>query len=143
MAALGELRAEILTGAKVVVTGGQPLTEEALKAMGSPKGLIFDGEHVRDAKTWKDCYLALLEKLQELDAAKFDGLPEDAFFGKYFVRQESGRRLSGHYPARFGSARDVRAKEIASKAYFYNETYVIRRLLGRFDIDAARVMIRA
>ena len=51
--------------------------------------------------------------------------------------------MSGHYPARFGSARDVRAKEIANKAYFYNETYVIRRLLGHFGIDAARVMIRA
>ena len=134
---------QLLQGVNVVVTGGQPLTEEAIKPMGSPKGLIFDGEHVRDAKTWKDCYLALLEKLQSLDAAKFDALPDDAFFKKFFIRQVPRTRCTGCYGAKFGSAPDVRAKEVANKVYFYNPNYVVKKLLVHFGISAERVMIRA
>ena len=134
---------QVRNGTNVIVTGGQPLTEEAIKPMSSPKGLIFDGEHVRDVKSWKDCYLALLEKLNSINPARFDGLPDERDFSKYFVRQAPRMRCTGCYAVKFGSPSNIRAKEVSSKAYFYNPNAIVHKLLAHFGIAADRVMIRA
>ena len=134
---------QVRNGANVIVTGGQPLTEEAIKPMSSPKGLIFDGEHVRDARSWKDCYLALLEKLNSIDPARFDGLPDERDFSKNFVRQAPRTRCVGCYAVKFGAASNIRAKEVTNKAYFYNPNAIVHKLLAHFSISVDRVMIRA
>lgn len=134
---------QVRNGANVIVTGGQPLTEEAIKSMSSPKGLIFDGEHVRDVKSWKDCYLALLEKLNSIDPARFADLPDERDFSKNFVRQAPRTRCVGCYAVKFGTALNVRAKEVTNKAYFYNPNAIVHKLLAHFGVAADRIMIRA
>ena len=136
-------------GIKVVVEGGQPLTKEGLGPMKSPGGLVFDGKHAGDVKTWKECYQRLCQKLNEIDAAKFDCLPDDEFFAKWFKREEPklpgqkrAKKCTGCYPDKLGSKPDVRALEVSGKAYFCDEDKIVHRLLAHFGIDANRVAVR-
>ena len=136
-------------GVNVVVEGGQPLTTEGLGPMKSPGGLVFDGKHAGDVKTWKECYRRLCQKLNEIDAAKFDGLPDDEFFAKWFKREEPklpgqkrARKCTGCYPDKLGSKPDVRAVEVSGKAYFCDEDKIVHRLLSHFGIEANRVAVR-
>jgi hypothetical protein len=136
-------------GIKVVVEGGQPLTMDGLGPMKSPGGLVFDGKHAGDVKTWKECYQKLCRKLNEIDAAKFDCLPDDKFFSKWFKREEPklpgqkrAKKCMGCYPDKFGSRPDVRAMEVSGKAYFCDEDKVVHRLLAHFEIDATRFAVR-
>ena len=136
-------------GVQVVVEGGQPLTTEGLGPMKSPGGLVFDGKHAGDVKTWKECYQRLCQKLNEIDAAKFDGLPDDEFFCKWFKREEPklpgqkrAKKCTGCYPDKLGSKPDVRAVEVSGKAYFCDEDKIVHRLLAHFGIDANRVAVR-
>lgn len=136
-------------GVQVVVEGGQPLTTEGLGPMKSPGGLVFDGKHAGDVKTWKECYRRLCQKLNEIDAAKFDGLPDDEFFAKWFKREEPkapgqkrAKKCTGCYPDKLGSKPDVRAVEVSGKAYFCDEDKIVHRLLAHFGIDSNMVAIR-
>lgn len=136
-------------GIKVVVEGGQPLTKEGLGPMKSPGGLVFDGTHAGDVKSWKECYQRLCQKLNEIDAAKFDGLPDDEFFCKWFKREEAklpgqkrAKKCMGCYPDKLGTKPDVRAIEVSGKAYFCDEDKIVHRLLSHFGIDASRVAVR-
>ena len=127
-----------LVGADVVVTGAQPIDEEHLKPMGKPKGVVFDGAHLCDVKSWKEVFQAVYAKLNELSPAPFDALPENE--PKWFKR---GKRCTGCYAGKFGTAKDVRAVELSSKAYLWNEGYFLRRLMSACGIDSSRFMIRA
>jgi len=62
-----------VVGAAVVVDGAVALDDPNFAAMTSPKGLVFDGQHVSDVKTWKDAFGALLVKLNSIDAANVRG----------------------------------------------------------------------
>lgn len=136
-------------GVQVVFEGGQPLTTEGLGPMKSPGGLVFDGKHAGDVKTWKECYQRLCQKLNEIDAAKFDCLPDKDFFSKWFKREEPklpgqkrAKKCTGCYPDKLGSKPDVRAVEVSGKAYFCDEDKIVHRLLAHFEIDVIRVAIR-
>lgn len=136
-------------GIAVSIEGGQPLNNEGLGPMKSPGGLVFDGKHAGDVKTWKECYQRLCQKLNEIDAAKFDCLPDDNFFAKWFKREEPklpgqkrAKKCTGCYPDKLGSKPDVRAIEVSGKAYFCDEDKIVHRLLAHFGIDANRVAIR-
>ena len=135
---LERLDRQRLVGAEVVVTGAQPLDEEHLKPMAKPKGVVFDGAHLCDVKSWKDVFEVIYCKLNELSPASFDSLPDDE--PKWFKR---GKRCPGCYTHKFGTANDVRAVELSTKAYLWNEGYFLRRLMSACGIDPSRFMIRA
>ena len=119
-----------------------PLTESALMNVRAPLALMIDGEDVRIVSSWKDCYQALCEKLMSLDSAKFDALPEQPMFRRFFVRAVPHKKYPDCYVAKFGSENNVRVKEIGSKSYFYMPNYVVYNLLRHFGIDPKRVTIR-
>ena len=83
-------------------------------------------------------------KLNELDAAKFDTLPTDGYFRKFFVDPLPRARLSGYStaPHKYGTNGKIRAKELGGKAYFANPDYAVQRLLALFGVDKARVALR-
>ena len=136
----GMLSEKVIAGVAVTVTGAMPLAEETLTPMGKPKGVVFDGEHLCDVKTWKDVFLTIYRKLNELNPAAFDSLPDDATMGKWFKR---GKRCTGCYPDKFGTTGDVRAVELSGKNYLWNEKYFFRKMLSAAGFDASRLMIRA
>ena len=108
----------------------------------APIALQIDGEDVRIVSSWKDCYLALCEKLMLLDAMKFDTLPTQPQFKRFFIKAIPRKKYPDCYMTKFGTGQDIRAKEIGSKSYFYMPTYVVHSLLKYFGIDVARVTIR-
>lgn len=132
----------IVTGTEVQIEGAVALDDPHFDALGSPKGFVFDGKHVCDVKGWTGAYEALLVKLNELDAAKFDALPDMDFFKRYFVRVQPRKKYSDYYTTKFGSASDVRAEKKGGKVYFTNKDYVVHRLLAHFGIEANRVALR-
>ena len=133
-----------VVGKSVVVQGAVSLADPNFAALGSPKGFVFDGQHVCDVKGWREAYLALLDKLNELDAARFDGLPTDAYFKKYFVDPKPHAKLSNYStaPHKYGTSGKIRAKELGGKAYFANPDYAVQRLLALFGVDKTRVALR-
>ena len=133
-----------VVGETVVVQGAVSLADPNFEALTSPKGFVFDGQHVCDVKGWREAYLALLDKLNELDAAKFDTLPTDGYFRKFFVDPLPRARLSGYSsaPHKYGTNGKIRAKELGGKAYFANPDYAVQRLLALFGVDKARVALR-
>ena len=135
---LARLDRQRLVGADVVVTGAQPLDEEHLKPMSKPKGVVFDGAHLCDVKSWKEVFLAIYAKLNELSPASFDSLPEHE--PKWFKK---GKRCTGCYGEKFGTANDVRAVEMSNKTYLWNENYFLRKLMTACGVDASRFMVRA
>ena len=48
-------------------------------------GLVIDGKHAGDVKSWKECYQRLCCELNKMGAARFDSLPDDEFFCKRAV----------------------------------------------------------
>ena len=144
------LLSEKKVGSEVIVEGGQPITEEGLSPIKSPKGLVFDGKHVADVSSWKDCYLKLIVLLNGLDSTKFDNLPDAEFFSKWFKREQPKApgmkrrpKCTGCYQGGLGSRSDVRAVEVPGKVYFTNPSYIVHRLLDAVGVDANRVMVRA
>ena len=133
-----------VVGECVVVQGAVSLADPNFEALTSPKGFVFDGQHVCDVRGWREAYLALLDKLNELDAAKFDTLPADGYFRKFFVDPLPRARLSGYStaPHKYGTSGKIRAKELGGKAYFANPDYAVHRLLTLFGVDKARVALR-
>lgn len=121
---------------------GLPLTEAALASVGNPHGILFDGELVRNVISWKDCYLAFCEKLMSIDMAKFDNLPENPFFKRFFVRAIPHKKYPDCYSVRCGTSGDIRIKEINGGFYFYKPIFVVHKLLELFGIDPARVTIK-
>ena len=119
-----------------------PLTEVALANVHAPHALVIDGVDVRIVSSWKDCYQALCEKLMALDPAKFDALPDQPMFRRFFVRAVPHKKYPDCYVTKFGSEGSVRVKEIASKSYFYMPNYVVYNLLRHFGIDPTHVTIR-
>ena len=135
---LARLDRQRLVGADVVVTGAHPLDEEHLKPMSKPKGVVFDGAHLCDVKSWKEVFQAIYCKLNGISPATFDHLPEKE--PKWFKR---GKRCTQCYKDKFGTASDVRAVEVSNKVYLWNESYFLRRLMAECGVDASRFMIRA
>lgn len=122
------------------IKGAHPLTEAGLSEIVTPKGMLIDGKPIRPSYSWKDCYLSLCEKLQSMDQALFDTLPENPLFKRFFIRLPS-KKTQECYTDRFGSKEDIRVKEIASKSYFFMPTYVVQNLLRLYKIDPSRVQV--
>ena len=72
----------------------------------------------------------------------FDSLPDDAQFGRYFMRLMPGQKTPrDHFKVRLGTDSSVRAKKLANKVYLWRTDYYFRRLLERMGIDASRIDI--
>ena len=142
VAALKEIQETTVVGAPVQVEGAVVLDDPHFAALGSPKGFVFDGQHVCDVKGWKGAYQALLEKLNALDAATFDALPSEKDFAKWFVAVLPHKKYAGFSKTKFGSQSNIRAKELANKVYFINPDYIVHKLLARSNIEPSRVALR-
>lgn len=142
--AIAEAMSGRMIGCDFEIEGAISLAEENFAAIKSPKGVVFDGKHVCDVKSWKEAYLAILDKLQEIDASKFDTLVGDTFFGKYFIVPEGNSRPRGYYDAKhkYGSGSNIRAKEVSGCANFNDDKKIVRRLLTHFEIDLGRFALR-
>ena len=142
VAALKEIQSQsVITGAVVTVTGAVPLDEKTLAAISKPKGVVFDGEHLCDVKSWKEVYEAIYRKLNNINSAAFDTLPENE--PKWFKRAQQGKRCTGCYKVKLGTQGDVRAVEIANKLYLWRETYFFRKVFATCNVDVDRFMVRA
>ena len=103
---------------------------------------MFDGAKVANVGTWKELFQKLIEKLNDLDPAKFDALPQDGQFGKYFIHLEVGKKTPrDHFKSKLGSDGSVRAKELANKIYLWRTEYYFRQLLNRLGVDASRIEV--
>ena len=137
----GMLAEKVITGAAVTVTGAVPLDEKTLAAISKPKGVVFDGEHLCDVKSWKEVYEAIYRKLNDLNSAALDTLPESE--PKWFKRAKQGKRCTGCYKTKLGTKGVVRAVEVSNKLYLSKETYFFRKVLAASGVDAGRFMVRA
>lgn len=128
-------------GSAVVVEGAVALNDPDFAALKSPKGFVFDRRHVCDVKGWREAYLALLDKLNALAPEKFDTLPSDPCFKKFFVDPKPREHLSGFStaPHKYGTAGKIRAKELGTKVYFTNPDYAVHKLLAYVGIEPSRV----
>lgn len=136
--------AQQVVGETVLVDGAVALDDPNVASIGTPKGLVFDGKHVCDVKTWKELYGALLVKLNEVDASKFDGITSDPFFSKkWFVEVQPHKRYPDYYKDKLGTSANVRGYCKINKTYFTKPEYVVRRLLDRCGIVPSRIAVRA
>ena len=123
-------------------TGGNYLDEAHISALKKPSTLMFDGSKVANVGTWKELFQKLFEKLNDLDPAKFDVLPQDGQFSKYFIHLEAGKKTPhDHFKSKLGSDGNVRAKELANKIYLWRTEYYFRQLLNRLGVEANRIEV--
>jgi len=142
VAALKEMQAKSIGGGEVLVEGAVAVDDRNFAALKSPKGLVFDGKHVCDVSSWKEAFGALLVKLNEIDASKFDGIADEAFFNRWFVEVQPHKKYGDYFKDRIGTAANVRGYVKVGKAHFANPDYVVHRLLARFGIAPGRVALR-
>ncbi len=118
------------------------LSEAYLSAIKSPNVLMIDGARVAGVRRWLDVFQKLYEKLNEMDATQFDGLPENPQFGRYFMRLGPGQKTPRDYfKIKLGTDSNVRAKELANKAYLWRTDYYFRRLLAYLGFEASRIAV--
>ena len=144
-ALLERLEGQRLVGAAVTVSGGHPFTEEAVTAAGRPKSLAWEGQHYAEVSGWQELVLKVLEKLQELNAAKFDELADEPAFSRHLVKVLRPREKHGDcYTTKFGANGSIRIKKsLGNKVYLYQEDKVLRRLIAAFGVDVSRFMFVA
>ena len=140
--ALKEMQEKVVVGMPVQVEGALAVDDPNFKAIKSPKGFVFDGKHVCDVKTWKDAFGALLVKLNEIDASKFDGIADEPFFSRWFVEVKPHKKYGDYFKDLLGTAANVRGLVKVGKVHFCNPDYIVHRLLARFGIDSGRVSVR-
>ena len=142
---LSRLDGAKLEGAEIAVVGGHPFSEEAVTAAAKPKALAWDGAHYAEVSGWQELVLKVLEKLQEIDAAKYDELANDAAFRRHLVKVEKPRERHGDcYPTKFGAEGKIRVKKsLGNKVYLWQEDKVLRKLIAAFGVDVAKFMFVA
>jgi hypothetical protein len=131
-----------VVGAAVQVEGAVSLNDKHFASIKSPRGLVFDGVHVCDVKSWKEAYGALLVKLNSIDASKFDGIASEDFFNKWFVEVQPRRRYTDCFKDKLSASENIRGLVKVSKVHFINPDYIVHKLLARFGIEPGRVALR-
>lgn len=128
--------------AKVEANKRDGLAEAHLANMKSPSALVIDGVKVACVYRWKDVFQKIYEKLNEVYPSKFDALPMDPQFARYFVRLAQGQRTPRNcFKIKLGSDSCVRVKELSNKVYLWRTDYYFRKLLLHLGIDAARLAV--
>lgn len=142
---LAKIDGTTLVGAEITVTGGHPFTQEAVTAANKPKALAWEGCHYAEVSGWQELVLKVLEKLQEIDAAKFDELAGDTAFKRHLVKiQKPKEKHPDCYPIKFGADGKIRVKKsLGNKVYLWQEDKVLRKLITAFGVDVAKFMFVA
>ena len=136
---------QILPGRTITVLGGQPFTKEAIDATKRPKSLAWDGAHYAEVSGWQELVLKVLEKLQEVNAAKFDELAGQKEFSKVLIKVIKPKEKHGDcYPTKFGADGKVRIKKhLGNKVNLWQEDKVLRKLIAAFGVDVGKFMFVA
>ena len=134
------LEARELPGQKITVSGGQPFTEEAVSAVSKPKSLACEGQHYAEVRGWQELVLKVFEKLQELDAAKFDELAGQREFAKQLITIQRPKEKHGDcYATKFGADGKVRIKKsLGNKVYLWQEDKALRKIIAAFGVDVSK-----
>ena len=142
---LSRLDGQHLAGAEITVTGGHPFTQKAVTAANKPKSLAWEGCHYAQVSGWQDLVLKVLEKLQEINPAKFDELADTKPFTKCLVKVLKPReRHSDCYPVRFGANGGIRVKKsLGNKLNLWQEDKALRQMITAFGVDVAKFMFVA
>ena len=142
---LAYLDSQKLDGVMVSVSGGQPFTEESVMAAKRAKALAWEGQHYAEVSGWQELVLKVLEKLQEIDAAKFDELATQTEFKKQFVIiQKPKEKHPECYPVKFGTGGKVRVKKsLGNKMYLWREDMALRKMIAAFGVDVSKFMFVA
>lgn len=149
LASVRELLAKIdggkLPGAQITVSGGHPFTEKAVTAAKKVKALAWEGQHYAEVNGWQELVLKVLEKLQEIDAAKFDELAVQAEYKKQLVIiQKAREKHPDCYPAKFGVGGKIRVKKsLGNKMYLWREDMALRKMIAAFGVDVSKFMFVA
>ena len=86
--------------------------------------------------------LKVLEKLQEIDAAKFDELADQAQFKKHLVKiAKPKERHPECYATKFGTEGNIRIKKsLGNKVYLWQEDKILRKIITAFGVDVSKFM---
>ena len=137
---LEKLQPKDLSGSIVTVSGGQPFTEEAVTAVKKPKSLAWEGQHYAEVSGWQELVLKVLEKLQEINPAKFDELAGQKEFAKQLIVTQKPKEKHGDcYATKFGAGGKIRIKaSLGNKVYLWDETKALRKLIAAFGVDVSK-----
>lgn len=127
-------------GPKITVSGGQPFTEEAVMAVKKPKSLAWEGQHYAEVSGWQELVLKVLEKLQEINPAKFDELAGQKEFAKQLIVTQKPKEKHGDcYATKFGAGGKIRIKaSLGNKVYLWDETKALRKLIAAFGVEVSK-----
>ena len=139
---LAKLDGQHIRGAEITVSGGQPFIEEAVTAAKKPKALAWEGQHYAEVSGWQELVLKVLEKLQEINAAKFDELAAQAEFKKQLITiQKAREKHPDCYPTKFGADGKIRIKKsLGNKVYLWQEDKSLRKIIAAFGVDVSKFM---
>lgn len=139
---LEKLEVEKRIGPEISVSGGQPFTKEAIEATKRPKSLAWEGCHYAEVSGWQELVLKVLEKLQELDAAKFNELADRREFSRTLVKVSKPREKHPDcFAGRFGAEGRIRVKKsIGNKVYLWNEGLFLRKFVAACGVDIGKFM---
>ncbi len=142
---LAKFAVEERIGSKITVSDGQPFTKETVMAADKPRSLAWEGSHYVDVKDWRDLILKVLEKLQEIDAAKFDKLAEQKEFSKTLIKVMKPREKHGDcYPTKFGADGKIRIKfSLGDRKNLWQEDKPLRKIIAAFGVDVSKFMFVA
>ena len=142
---LSKLDEQHISGTAIKVSGGQPFTEKSVTVAKKAKALAWEGQHYAEVSGWQELVLKVLEKLQEIDAAKFDELATQAEYKKQLIIiQKPKEKHSDCYPAKFGARGKVRVKKsLGNKMYLWREDMALRKIIAAFGVDVSKFMFVA
>ncbi len=127
-------------GAPLVLADNQSvsLDERNLDALSSPRGLVFEGQLLDSAKSWKELFGTLLKFLATRDGEKFAALPdvsEVVLKGgrKVFVRKGNRTHLKDARPY-VGAGNIIRADLDVGKKSAFKQGGIALRLMEYFGL---------
>ena len=116
-----------------------------MKAAKKPKSLVWEGAHYTDVSSWSELVLKILEKLQTLNAAKFDELATLPDFKRHLVKVMKPREKHPDcFPLKLGAAGAIRVKKsLGNKVYLYQADKVLCKLIDAFGAGDSKFMFTA